>query len=175
MKKKGYIAIHRQIEDSPIWLGESFSRGQAWIDLLLLANHKDFTVLFRGAFVQRKRGKVNRSISYLADRWQWTRRKTTKFLKALESDGMVSLSIDPRDTEITIINYDKFQKRTADDTTDSTTDGTADDTTDSTTDGTTNNNVINNAKECIIMPNKRARARGGRGNELLDMLRKGDT
>ena len=162
MKKKGYIAIHRQIEDSPIWLGESFSRGQAWIDLLLLANHKDFTVLFRGAFVQRKRGKVNRSISYLADRWQWTRRKTTKFLKALESEGMVSLSIDPRDTEITIINYDKFQKRTADDTTDST------------TDGTTNNNVINNAKECIIMPNKRARARGGRGNELLDMLRKGD-
>ena len=60
---------------------KTFSRGQAWIDLLLLAKFRD------GSFYQperksgrRKKGHVYRSISSLADRWGWSRKKVDHFL-----------------------------------------------------------------------------------------------
>ena len=176
MKGKGYIAIHRKIEDSFLWNGEPFSKGQAWIDLLLLANHTDYKTQYRGQIVERKRGEVNRSISYLAKRWQWTRRKVTRFLKTLEQHDMIIISASHWDTVINIKNYDKYQKPTAGATRDSThgtTEGTTYSTTHGTTEGTRNNNTP-------IMPNNaqytRGRAREGKasGNELLEMLEKGE-
>ena len=37
---QGYIKIHRKIQECWLWQ-DKFSKGQAWIDLLLRANHKD--------------------------------------------------------------------------------------------------------------------------------------
>ena len=37
----GWIKIHRDILYHEIWSDKPFSKGQAWIDLILLANHSD--------------------------------------------------------------------------------------------------------------------------------------
>lgn len=36
----GWVKIYRSIQDNDLWLAEPFTWAQAWIDLLLNANHK---------------------------------------------------------------------------------------------------------------------------------------
>ena len=38
---EGWIKLHRSISDNDLWTSEPFSRGQAFVDLILLASHKD--------------------------------------------------------------------------------------------------------------------------------------
>jgi hypothetical protein len=35
---KGFVSIHREIMDHWIWQDKPVSKGQAWVDLILLAN-----------------------------------------------------------------------------------------------------------------------------------------
>lgn len=109
----GWIKLDRQILDHQIWIGEPFSRGQAWVDLLLLANHEDHKEVVRGEVVECKRGDVNRSIRFLAKRWNWSPNKVIRFLDLLASDGMVAVKRNTKrntPTEaITIVNYSAFQ------------------------------------------------------------------
>ena len=121
---EGWISIHRKIEHNWVWEDKPFSFGQAWIDLILLANHKDNKELKDGKLQTYKAGTVNRSILWLSNRWGWERRKTTRFLKLLESDKMVSVDSTRHGTTITLINYEVYRYQgTTDSTTDSTTDG----------------------------------------------------
>ena len=59
---KGWVSLHRKISDNPLWLAEPFTRGQAWVDIFLQANHKDKWFIVRGNRVDVKRGQVGRSI-----------------------------------------------------------------------------------------------------------------
>ena len=36
----GWISIHRKILNNILWQDKPFSKGQAWVDLLLITNHK---------------------------------------------------------------------------------------------------------------------------------------
>lgn len=111
----GWIKLDRKIMDNDFLWGceEPFSRGQAWTDLLLLANHKDGRLSIRGEMVDVKRGDVNRSLRSLAKRWGWSVGKVTRFIDKLESEGMVVKKQNTRwntTTEaITIVNYAYFQ------------------------------------------------------------------
>lgn len=106
---EGYIKLHRSIQEHWLWEQYPFSFGQAWIDLLLLANHEDSKVVYKGEVIDCKRGTVNRSISWLADRWKWSRDKTRRFLSLLESDGMCEVVATTNRTTITLVNYGVFQ------------------------------------------------------------------
>jgi hypothetical protein len=52
----GWIKLHRIIMDHPDWLAEPFTRAQAWVDLLLLANHKVGHIRKRGILIEVQRG-----------------------------------------------------------------------------------------------------------------------
>lgn len=108
-ESKGWIKVHRQLQDCPIWYGERFSKGQAWVDLLLLANHRDKKILFNGEFVTIKKGQYLTSMVKLAEKWKWSRPTVSKFLKLLESDKMISLTVDNVKTLITIEKYSVYQ------------------------------------------------------------------
>ena len=108
-KSKGYVSIHREIMDHWIWKGESFSKGQAWVDLILLANYREEKFPYKGKIVEGKRGTVYRSISWLAERWSWSRDKTRRFLELLQEDQMITIKATKHNTTITIINYGLFQ------------------------------------------------------------------
>lgn len=105
----GYIKLHRQLLDNPIWTCERFSKGQAWVDLLLLANHKDNKIIKNGRFDIVKRGQVMTSIHKLSARWSWSVNTVKTFLNLLESDNMIQRRSDSVCTVIDIVNYQSFQ------------------------------------------------------------------
>lgn len=102
---KGWIAIHREIQKNWLWEEKPFSKGQAWIDLLMLANYKDHKQPYKGEIITCKKGTVNSSISALANRWGWSRDKARRFLDTLASDEMVRVNATVHRTTITIENY----------------------------------------------------------------------
>lgn len=117
MDNKGWIKLHRQLMEMPEWLAEPFTRGQAWVDLLLLANHKTGYIRKRGILIAVDRGQVGYSERSLAERWQWSRDKVRRFLLELTRLSRVSRGTSektiPKNTSVSnlicIINYEKYQ------------------------------------------------------------------
>lgn len=105
----GWIKLDRKILDHWLWGDKPFSAGQAWIDLLLLADHQDKKFLNGNTLVDGKRGEVHRSMLNLADRWGWSRKKVKRFLDGLESEQMVSQQVTTKGTTITIVKYVVYQ------------------------------------------------------------------
>ena len=110
---KGWICLHRSIQDSWLWengKNECFSNGQAFIDMLLLANHEDRKIRINSDIVTIKRGQFYTSIVKLATRWNWSRNRVKRFLKMLEKDDMIEAAYESGcGTALTIVNYSKFQ------------------------------------------------------------------
>jgi len=84
--------------------------GQAWVDLILLANHKDGTIIKRNQVIPVKRGQVGHSILDLSIRWKWSQGKVKRFLKNGEQNHEIRFKSRERlTTIITLINYEKYQ------------------------------------------------------------------
>lgn len=116
-QNKGWVRLHRKIEDNPLWLMEPFTKAQSWIDLFLNANYKDGQISIRGNFVLIKRGQVGWSELTMARRWRWSKNKVRRFLKWLETEQQIVQQKDRYlTTIITILNYETYQNDTADDT-----------------------------------------------------------
>lgn len=107
-----WVKIDRSIQDNWLWQEKPFSKGQAFIDLILLAQHKDgpFTTR-KGELINGKRGYVYRSLNWLAERWGWSDGKVKRYLFQLESQNAVKLSKKrgSEKTWIRIVNYSKYQ------------------------------------------------------------------
>lgn len=107
----GWIKLHRKILDNPIWTSEKFTRGQAWIDLLLLANHEYGYFYLRDHKIEIQRGQVGWSQLKLSLRWNWSRNKVKKFLNDLEKEQQIKQQQTKSTSIITIINYDYYQQK----------------------------------------------------------------
>lgn len=105
----GWISIHRKIKEHWVWEEKPFSKGQAWIDLLMMANHEDKKVLLGAELIEVKRGSRITSIRKLCDRWGWSNTKVNTFLKLLKQDGMIEIKSDTKKTTLTIVNYSDYQ------------------------------------------------------------------
>ena len=108
-KLNNSIVLSRAIMENFLWNEKPFSPGQAWIDLLMLAEWRDRKVLCKGRVTVLHRGQVGRSILWLSDRWGWSRGKTQRFLDVLKSDNMIVVNSTTGGTTITVENYDRFQ------------------------------------------------------------------
>jgi hypothetical protein len=106
---KGYVSIHRELFDHWVWEEKPFSRGQAWIDLIMMANHKDAKIMFDGRFIEVNRGDVITSSVKLSERWGWSRTKVGLFLENLETDHMIAKKTDSKKTALTICKYCDWQ------------------------------------------------------------------
>lgn len=116
MAKTGsYIKLDRGLKKNSLWLEKPFSKGQAWVDLLLLAQGINKDKEYRGKIQNMKSGVVYTSILYLSDRWGWYRSKVYRFLEAL---------IDLEMVEIQGWTRNDTTKRTQNSTRNSTTNGT---------------------------------------------------
>ena len=122
--KFGWIKLNRKIFENFLWRNkEPFDKRSAWIDLLLLANHKDHEIVQNGKPKIVKRGEVNRSLLQLAARWNWSRGKVRRFIDVLEANEMCTRNSTTDGTTLTIVNYGNYQDY---EPTNSTTDGTTD-------------------------------------------------
>lgn len=115
----GWIKLHRQIQDNDMWGSEDepFDRRSAWIDLLLLANHRDKQTVFGKQIITVRAGQRITSLVKLAERWNWSRDKVRRYLDLLESLGMLTRESDNKKTLITIVNYCIYQGNDIDDNT----------------------------------------------------------
>ncbi|HCZ7486851.1 TPA: DnaD domain-containing protein [Staphylococcus aureus] len=106
----GWISIDRSIQNH--WLFKekrTFSKFEAWIYLLMEANHSKAKVPIGNQIVTVERGQRLTSISTLSDLFNWSRFKVKTFLDLLESDGMLEVKTTSKYTLITIVNYDFYQ------------------------------------------------------------------
>ncbi len=102
MPKRGWIKTWRSLRDSEIWKDRPFSKGQAWIDLLLRAKFGE------------EGGHIITSIRVLSEDWGWSVKKTWKFLNHLENELMVGKQFLPqkrkqKGTRLTILNWETYQ------------------------------------------------------------------
>jgi hypothetical protein len=111
MSDQGWIKLFRSLTDNPIWRCEPFTRGQAWVDLLLLANFDSSFFFKRGVKITVERGQVSRSEVELADRWRWSRSKVRKFLNDLEKEQQIEQHKTNVTQLLTIVNYYYFQEK----------------------------------------------------------------
>ena len=111
-EKAGWIKLWRKFADDPLWVSEPFTKGQAWVDLLLMAQGTENTIFKNGKFMEFQPGTVYKSILELSKRWKWSRNKVSRFLKSLENETMVETKSDTTNgTTITIENWEVYQGR----------------------------------------------------------------
>ena len=92
MAKTGsFIKLDRGLKANPLWLEKPFSKGQAWVDLLLLAQGVEKEKHYRGQIQMQKPGIVYTSILFLEKRWGWSRNKVYRFFEYLIDQKMISV------------------------------------------------------------------------------------
>jgi hypothetical protein len=110
-KNFGWITLNRQITSHWLWNCEPYSKAQAWLDLLLHANHTDTKIIIKGTLIDLKRGQQARSQVTLSEQWKWSRDKVKRFLKLLENDGMIIQHTSQLTSIISICNYSSYQDK----------------------------------------------------------------
>ena len=108
---EGWIKLHRKLADNILWTCEPFTRGQAWVDLLMLANHTENYFFVRGCKINILRGQIAWSEPKLSERWKWSRTKLRKFLNDLEKEQQIIQQKNNINQIITIVKYEEYQEK----------------------------------------------------------------
>lgn len=111
----GWIKLHRSLADHVLWSEKPFTRGQAWVDLLLLASHEDHTFFLGGSAIDVAEGEIVTSVQRLADRWGWSRKKVRLFLDNLQKGQMLeqkrAIEGAKKGTILFLVNWAKYQSQ----------------------------------------------------------------
>lgn len=109
---EGWIKLHRCLQKNWLWNDKPFSKGQAWIDMLMMANHETHRITTRTGFIDIDRGSFHTEERTLEERWGWSRSKVRCFLQRLTSDKMVSICVKKsttgKTTEGTTVTIEKY-------------------------------------------------------------------
>lgn len=111
----GFVKMSRKFMTSEMWEEDrTFSRAEAWIDLLFMASHRREKKQIAGFEVSLRRGELAVSDSYLAKRWRWSRNRLRLFLKNLELEGRIDridhALANQTGKIIFVLNYSRYQK-----------------------------------------------------------------
>ena len=107
---KGWISLHRKILDNPILTrGRAYSRFEAFVYMLLKANHKKNKCVIGNNIIYVETGSFITSQKKLMFEFKWGISKLRGFLELLQNDHMIKIDSNSYSTMITIINYDTYQ------------------------------------------------------------------
>jgi hypothetical protein len=107
---QGFITLHRSIQDH--WIGKEkrqYSKFEAWVDILLMANYQDNKFVLGNTTMVVKRWSFITSEIKMMDKWGWSKSKLRAFLKLLKDEQMIISIVDSKKTTITIVKYDDYQ------------------------------------------------------------------
>jgi uncharacterized phage protein (TIGR02220 family) len=106
----GYISLHRDIQKNWLYMeNRTFSRYEAWLDILMRVNHAEGKVPHNGTIETVLRGSTIWSMGDMEKHWKWSNSKVRAFLKRLENEGMITAKSTTKKTYLTVIKYDKYQ------------------------------------------------------------------
>jgi len=107
---QGYIKLYRQLKKNWLWQEKrTFSKAEAWIDILLMVNHSDNKTPCGKELVLVKKGSRMISVRQLCDRWNWSNTKVINFLNLLQKDGMITYKSDTKKTVLSVVNWELYQ------------------------------------------------------------------
>jgi len=112
--KRGYIALHRKIQDNFLWKQpREFSKAEAWIDILMEAQHseKPQKVILDMTALTCNYGESLKSITTWAERWTWSRSKVYRFFELLQKCGMIVTKSEQITTRLTVCNYRAYDPK----------------------------------------------------------------
>jgi hypothetical protein len=122
-RHRGHVKLARALFQShPFWIEErTFSRFEAWVDLIATAAWAPRTVVVRGERVDLERGELVASVRFLAERWGWSKDRATRFTRFLVKDGALTSrpartggkdsDKDSLGTIYLLRNYDLYQSK----------------------------------------------------------------
>lgn len=114
----GWVRLHRKIKKNPIWNIKPYSKGQAWVDLIMSANHEPAQLILGNEILNIERGQFHTSELKLAEEWGWSRKKVRAYLRTLIMLKMATTVGTSKGTTITVENYEEYQGQgTTEDTT----------------------------------------------------------
>lgn len=105
----GWIKLHRSIMNH--WVYDDYEMEHYWIDLLLLANHKQHKKYIFKNLIVIEAGQHHTSVRQLSARWNVSKDKVRSVLKTFEQDNMIITEKIYNGTLITIVNYGIYQGR----------------------------------------------------------------
>lgn len=112
-QNRGWFSIERDIFEHWIKPTKPFSKFEAWINLIGMANHAEAKIVIKGQLIQIKRGQQARSMVTLSKDWGWSRDKVKRFCDVLVSDSMIHIETSHLTSVISICNYNEKQANTA--------------------------------------------------------------
>ena len=104
---EGWIKLYRNIQDHWIW--NDPQKLKWWLDILLLANHKENKFILGDKLMELERGEFHTSQIKLSERWGADRKTIRKFLKLLKNDEMIEIKTSEIGTTIKVSNYKDYQ------------------------------------------------------------------
>ena len=106
MAHQGFIKLHRKIQEHWIYQEKrTFSKYEAWLDLIFMANHKDNEFLLGKELISTKRGQLITSKKTLGERWKWSNTKINSFFRLLKNEKMIDYKTDSKKTVVTLDKY----------------------------------------------------------------------
>jgi hypothetical protein len=106
----GWIKIHRSIVEHWLYTEKrTFSKFEAWNDILLMVNFTDAKSMIKGKLYEIKRGQSILSLESWGKRWNWDKSKVRRFMNALQNDAMIVLESDNITTRLTVCKYETYQ------------------------------------------------------------------
>ena len=82
MATGGYIKIWRKIKSHEYWKEpRTFSKFEAWMDLVMTAAGLDYNLYYRGQLIKLKRGQLVIAERIFAKRWGWSRERYRRFTR----------------------------------------------------------------------------------------------
>ena len=111
MPDSGWIKLYRKIRENWVWDSkEPFDKRSAWVDILLMVNHKKGKTLLGNELIEVDRGERITSERKLAEKWNWSRTKVRSFLELLEKEKMIKIKRDKKKTTLKVLNYSVYQE-----------------------------------------------------------------
>lgn len=109
--EKGYYPLFRRIQKHWLWKDKPFSKGQAWIDLLLRVNNTDETidVPLGNCVFKIEPGQFILAVDELPGLWGWGEKKVRLFLERLELEEMILKRGTKKGTIFTVVNQRDYK------------------------------------------------------------------
>ena len=103
----GWIKLHRQLLDN--WVMTEPEALSVWVRFLLEANHETKKKMINGSLVEIKRGQLVFGLEAFGARSGVSVSKLRRYLKLLESDGMIDRLKTAKYSIITIASFESYQ------------------------------------------------------------------
>lgn len=105
----GWIKVYRSILTHWLWDKKPYNKIQAFLWILIKANHKPNKLMIGEELVECKRGEFITSQLKLSEEFGWNRERIRTFLNTLEKDHVIHQQTTNKYTKLTVCKYDTYQ------------------------------------------------------------------